>query len=46
MKKKEYCHSDIKPANTQLVKCEDHENAYVLKVIDFGGVTKYSLIYN
>jgi serine/threonine protein kinase len=37
MKEKGYCHSDIKPANTQLVKCEDHENAYILKVIDFGG---------
>jgi hypothetical protein len=43
MKEKEYFHSDIKPKNTQLVKCEDRENAYVLKVIDFGGVTKDSL---
>jgi serine/threonine protein kinase len=43
MKEKGYCHSDIKPENTQLVKCEDRENAYILKVIDFGGVMKDSL---
>ncbi len=46
MKEQEYYHSDIKPANTVLVKCEDRENAYVLKVIDFGGATKNSLIYS
>ncbi len=46
MKEKEYFHSDIKPKNTQLVKCEDRENAYILKVIDFGGVTKDSLEYS
>ena len=42
MKEKGYCHSDIKPANTQFFKCDDRENAYVLKLIDFGGVTKDS----
>jgi serine/threonine protein kinase len=46
MKEKGYCHSDIKPANTQLVKCEDRDDAYILKVIDFGGVTKDSLEYS
>ncbi len=45
MKEKGYCHSDIKPENTQLVKIEDRENAYALKVIDFGGVKKNSLLY-
>jgi serine/threonine protein kinase len=39
MKSKDFCHSDIKPANTQLVKCEDGENIYTLKLIDFGGIT-------
>jgi serine/threonine protein kinase len=40
MKEKGYSHSDIKPANTQLVKCEGIENAYALKLIDFGALAK------
>ncbi len=43
MKEKEYYHSDVKPENTQLLKCENHQNAYILKLIDLGGVTKNSL---
>jgi serine/threonine protein kinase len=45
MKEKGYCHCDIKPANTQFVKCEDSENAFTLKLIDFGGVTINKLKY-
>ena len=46
MKDKGYCHSDIKPANTQFFRCKDREDAYFLKVIDFGGVTKDSWQYS
>jgi serine/threonine protein kinase len=28
IKKQGYCHSDIKPENTQLVRCEGADNAY------------------
>jgi serine/threonine protein kinase len=40
IKKKNYCHSDIKPDNTQLVRSQSVENAYILKLIDFGALTK------
>jgi serine/threonine protein kinase len=40
MREKEYFHSDVKPANTQLVKCEDRENTYILKIIDFGAASQ------
>jgi serine/threonine protein kinase len=45
MKEKGYCHTDLKPENTQLVRVDGTENQYCLKIIDFGSVRKNDLKY-